>query len=287
MQVKQVLLIEGLVNLVMALAKLVVGLATQSSAVIADAVHSLTDVANNVVAWVANNIAQQAPDEDHPYGHQKFEQLAIFFLATLLTVVAFEILVSSVQRFGEPVSQNKLGLVVLCFTILLNLGLTIWEHRWAKRLKSKLLEADAKHTLGDVFTSIAAIVGWQLGAIGYYWLDTLVAVFMSCMVFYLAFQLFRRAIPILADQQHLDSMAVFKALMLIPGVVDVERMRSRYDGWGILVDVTVIVDAAMTTEASHQVADDVEKTLAEQFRASDIVVHVEPALAINETADKA
>ncbi|WJG10780.1 cation diffusion facilitator family transporter [Aliiglaciecola sp. LCG003] len=276
MNVKQVLLIEGAVNLLMTLCKLAVGVISNSAAIIADAMHSLTDVANNGIAWLANNIAEQAPDNEHPYGHRKFEQLAVFFLASLLTIVAFELLLHAIKRFGEPVEQSFVGLFIMIFTLVANIGLTLWEQHWAKKLDSDILNADASHTFSDVLTTLVVIVGWQLAYYGYYWLDTVFAVAIAAVIFYLAFNLFRRAIPILVDQQRLDTQAVTDEIVKIHEVSSVLRVRSRFDGKKILADITVTVDPTTSTIESHVIADKIEELLAERFAAKDVMVHIEP-----------
>jgi len=188
MNVKRVLIIEGLVNLLMIVTKLIVGIITGSAALTADALHSFTDLVNNVVAFLAIRMSEKPADDDHHYGHQKFEQLAVFFLATLLFVVAIEVVIRAISRSSDVVEQNKVGLIVLVVAVVINLTLSLWERYWAKKLKSDLLHADASHTFSDVLTSVAAIVGWQLAALGLYWVDTLFALIVAVMIGVLAFQ---------------------------------------------------------------------------------------------------
>ncbi|GAA0859334.1 cation diffusion facilitator family transporter [Aliiglaciecola litoralis] len=276
MQVKTVLLIEGCVNLLIALCKLSVGFMTNSTAIIADGVHSFTDVTNNIVAWMAVTISETPADRGHPYGHQKFEQLAIFVLATLLVVVAFEISLSAFQRIGEPVEHSFLGLIILIAALIINTILTLWERHWAKRLNSDILVADATHTLSDVLTSIAVIVGWQLASRGYYWIDAVFAIIISSIIFYLAFKLFQSAIPILVDSSEVDAHKMTDAIMNIDAVKEVRRVRSRSSGKYRIADVVVTVDPNMSTADSHQVADSIEHLLATKFHIEDAVVHIEP-----------
>lgn len=276
MHVRKVLLIEGSVNALITVSKMTVGLMTGSAAVIADAVHSLTDLANNIFAWLAVKIAESPADSSHPYGHQKFEQLAVFALASLLTIVAFEVIVNAVKRFGQPVEQSMLGLVILISSLLINIGLTLWEGHWAKRLDSEILHADATHTLSDVLTSAVVIIGWQLAARGYYWVDTVFALIVSSIIFYLAFKLFQRAIPVLVDQSRYPPEELKAAVNDIPAVITVGNIRSRDTGKGQVADVTVTVSASLSTLESHQIADKVESVLADKFDIQDVVVHIEP-----------
>lgn len=276
MHVRKVLVIEGSINLLICLSKLSVGLITNSTVIIADALHSLTDVANNFIAWMAIKIAKTPEDSDHPYGHQKFEQLAVFGLATLLCIIAFEVLLNAFERFGQPVEQSFWGLIILICALLVNIALTLWESYWAKRLDSDILHADASHTLSDVLSSIVVIIGWQLASRGYYWLDAAFAIVLSGIVFYLAFKLFQRAIPILVDYSDLDPDLVSQALTNLDDVKIVRRVRSRTSGKQRTADVIIAVDSKLSTSDSHHIADNIEKLLADKFAIHDVTVHVEP-----------
>jgi cation diffusion facilitator family transporter len=255
---------------------MMVGMMTGSAAVVADAVHSLTDLANNFFAWLALKVAESPADSSHPYGHQKFEQLAVFALASLLTIVAFEVIVNAVKRFGQPVEQSMLGLVILTFTLVINVILTLWERYWAKRLDSEILHADATHTLSDVLTSAVVIIGWQLAARGYYWIDTLFALIVSSIIFYLAFKLYQRAIPVLVDQSRYSPDELKAAGNNLTSVKTVGNIRSRDTGKGQVADVTVTVCANLSTLESHEIADNIERVLADKFDIQDVVVHIEP-----------
>lgn len=276
MTVKKVLLFEGIVNLLLAILKFVIGLTVQSTAIIADAAHSISDVANNGLAFLAIRFSEHPADEDHPYGHHKFETLAVFALASSLVIIAFEVIIHAIGRIGEPPTDSKIGFWLLVGCIIANIALTTWEHYWAKKLDSHLLHADAKHTLSDVLTSIAVLVGWQLASIGYYWVDAAAAMMVAAIIFYFAFHLFKQSIPILVDKTYLDEAAVGCAIGKIPDIKSVRRIRSRFNGKDTSADVIVTVAPAMTTEAAHHVANQVEQLLISQFNVKDAVVHIEP-----------
>ncbi|WP_100656044.1 cation diffusion facilitator family transporter [Alteromonas flava] len=277
MQVKHVLIIEGCCNLLIMACKLAVGLTTHSTAIIADAFHSLTDVGNNVVAWFALNQAQQPADNDHPYGHQKYIPLAIFFLATLLVVLAVEVVVTAIERFGEPVEQSFIGLAILMGALLANALLTAWQSYWAKRLASELLAADAKHTFSDVLSSIAIIVGWQLAVSGWPWLDTLFALIMAAIIAYLAYKLFKQSIPILVDSTTVDHRDVKAKIQRLDGVDAIRQVRTRFDGERLIGDIIIVSPSSLNANESHEIADRIERLLAQEFGIADVIVHIEPA----------
>ncbi|UAA40592.1 cation transporter [Paraneptunicella aestuarii] len=276
MNVKKVLYIEGTVNLIMALLKFIVGLTVQSTAIIADAAHSLSDVANNGLAFLAIRFSEKPADDDHPYGHEKFETLAVFALASSLVIIAFEVIIHAVQRIGEPIEPSPVGFWLLVACVVINIGLTTWEHYWAKRLNSHLLHADAKHTLGDVMTSVAVIAGWQLASMGWYWIDAVTAIGVAGIIFYFAFQLFKQSIPILVDGTKLDNAAVGKTVQKLDGIESVHSIRSRYNGKHVAADLIITVAPDMPTEAAHELANEVESILKNKFNVEDAVVHIEP-----------
>ena len=275
-KIRIVLIIEGSANVVVLIAKTVVGIYTGSSAILSDALHSLTDVFNNIFAYIVSRISAFPPDKNHPYGHRKFETLAVFVLAILLGVIAVEIVIRAFERIGNPILPSRWGLIVMIGVLLVNIALSSWENYQAKRLNSDLLKADAKHTLSDVLTTVAVIAGWQLAVYGYPIFDFILAVFVSLFVFYLAYRLFRNSIPILVDEAAVDQRKISETIEQLDDVIKIERLRSRNIGQETFADIVVTVSANMSTVESHKVADLIEEKLYEKFGIDDVVVHIEP-----------
>ena len=277
-QVRRVIIIEGLANVAVLALKLAVGISTGSFAVLGDAIHSLGDVAYNSVAWFVVRVSASPPDRHHPYGHRKFETLAVFVLATLLTVLGIELALGAVRREVQPTAGGRWALPVMFVVLLVNVLLATWEGAWARRLKSDILSADARHTLADVLTTVVVIVGWQVSARGYPWIDTACALAVALFVLSLAFGLFRRAIPVLVDRIAVEPESIIDAARAVPGVRRVKTARSRSTGASIAIDMVVTVDAGISTAAAHAIADDIEETLRARFAIEDATIHVEPEL---------
>ena len=277
--VRRVIAIEGSVNLAVLTAKVVVGLSTGSLAVVSDAIHSLADVANNIVAWFVVRASAQPPDLDHPYGHQKFEMLAVFGLATLLAVIAVEMTIHALGRLSEPASSDPLSLYIMGGVMAANIGLASWEYRRAKRLESQILRADAIHTFADVATTVAVITGWQLSSLGWPFADVIAAIAISGFVLWLALGLYRRAIPGLTDSVAVDPGAIAQSVLRATGVEGIGRIRSRWIGNECAADVVVYVPAGFSNTQCHAIADDIETRLAADLEINDVSVHVEPAQA--------
>jgi cation diffusion facilitator family transporter len=277
-RIQWVILIEGSANLLVLVLKLVVGIATGSLAVLGDAIHSLTDIANNIVAWIVIRLSALPADREHPYGHRKFETLAVFGLASLLAVLAFELALHAIQREQAEIVSGPWELGIMLTVLVINIALASWQRIWARRLESDILLADASHTFADVLTTVVVIVGWQLSVMGYPWLDRLCALGVAGLILYLSYSLFKRAIPALVDQFAVDPEAVKSAVMEIPGVKHVGHVRSRWIGSDRAVDLVVSVKPELTTEQSHQIADNVELQVEQRFHVADVSVHIEPFL---------
>ena len=275
-KVQRVILIEGSANLVVLLAKLWVGISTGSLAILGDAIHSLTDIVNNILAWVVLRLSVLPPDREHPYGHRKFETLAVFFLASLLTVLAFELALHAIQKEDAEIVSSSWELFIMLGVLTVNISVAAWQRMWARRLKSDILMADANHTFADVLTTIVVILGWQLSAMGYLWLDRICALAVSALILYLAYSLFKKAKPILVDEFALDPELLTNTIREVEGVLQVNRVRSRWIGSEKAIDIVISVDAKLSTEESHKIATEIESLIEDKFDATDISIHVEP-----------
>jgi len=275
-KVQRLIIIEGCANILVLAVKLVVGLSTGSLAILADAIHSLTDVANNFVAWIVLRLSAMPADREHPYGHRKFETLAVFGLATLLAVMAIEIAKSAFTKESTEIVSGTLELVLMIGVLVVNIVLATWQRYWARRLNSGIMLADASHTFADVLTTVVVIVGWQLSSMGFLILDRLCALGVAALVFYLAYGLYKSAFPVLVDQYAIDPENIKNAVMTVQGVKDAGRIRSRWIGSDVAIDIVISVDANLTTEESHNIADKVEILIEEQFNVGDAFIHVEP-----------
>ncbi len=275
-QIRRVIFIEGSANFFILLVKTFVGFTTGSMAILGDAIHSLTDVANNVVAWFIAKISSQPADREHPYGHQKFETLAVFGLAALLTALAFELALHAIRREQTEIASDPIALTLMFVVLTVNIGIAVWERMWAKKLQSDLLLADAAHTFADSLTTVVVIVGWQLSAVGYPWLDTVCALGVAGLVLYLAFGLFKKVVPVLVDGIAVEPESVIQLVNEVPGVRKVDRVRSRWVGSVRAVDMAVFVDPHLSTAESHNIADAIEKLMEEKLHAQDVSIHIEP-----------
>jgi len=164
----------------------------------------------------------------------------------------------------------------MVLVLVLNLAVSFWERHRAKQLDSDILRADAQHTMVDAITTITVIVGWQLSAMGYVWLDQLCAIGVAGLVLYFAFGLFHQVVPILVDGFAIDPDALHRAVRQVSGVREVRQVRSRWIGDVKAVDLIIAVDNDMTITESHYIAHAVEDMLVARFQVADASIHVEP-----------
>jgi cation diffusion facilitator family transporter len=267
-KILRIILIEGLANLTVLIIKLVVGIFTGSLAVLGDAVHSLTDIINNIVAWLVTRHSAKPADTKHPYGHRKFETVAVFGL--------FELVLHAITRETTEITTGRLELGLMFGVLTINIVVSTWQRSWARRLKSDILLADANHTFSDVLITASVIVGWQLSAMGWVWIDQLCALVVAGLILYLAFELFKKTLPVLLDERAIEAKELRAAVQSIDGVRAIRRVRSRWVGSARAVDLVIEVDAQLSMVAAHEIADKLEILLADRFDIHDVSIHVEP-----------
>ena len=275
-QIRRVIFIEGLANLIVLAWKVIIGLSTGSMAILADAVHSFTDFINNIIALIIIHFSNQPADREHPYGHRKFETLAVFILASILVVFAIELSINAIRKEETVIASSGIELTIMLGVLVINILVTSWQHMWAKRLNSDILYADASHTFADVMITSVVIVGWQVSAMGYIWVDKLCTLGIALVILYLAFNLFRRVLPTLLDEYAIEPEKLINLVKNVNGVENIYRIRSRWIGKTCAIDMVISVDSRLTIEESHNIADKIEHLIEKRFNSADISIHVEP-----------
>ena len=278
-RVRKILWLVLAANLFVVLVKLFVGLRAGSLAVLGDAAHSGVDALNNVVGLFAVNAAAEPPDEEHPYGHGKYETLAALAVVSFLSIAVFELVSGAVGRlFGSasPPRVDSLTFVLLSGTMLVNILVAAAEARAARRLRSPILSADARHTASDVLVTISVIGGLGLVALGWDDADAWLAIVVAALIARSGWVILRSTIPVLVDSRAIEASRIRNFIGPVPGVLRVTDVKSRGSlDAEAFTELTVIVEGGITVEQGHEIADTVErKLLAEGFTGA--VVHVEP-----------
>jgi cation diffusion facilitator family transporter len=279
--VRRVLWITLALNLAVCGVKALVGLWTGSLAVLADALHSLTDGANNVLGLVVTRWSATPADREHPYGHQKFEAMGALAIAALLGIACFEVVKTAVARLfeGAPrlVEMDAQGIGLLVLVLVVNVFVTGYERRAGGRLKSPLLLADAEHTFGDIWITLGVLAGaiglWWLG---WQWLDVALAVPVAAAVLWSGWKVLRGNLPWLVDEIAIAPESIQQIALSVPGVVDCHDIASRgLIGRQVFVEMH-LVTAAKDVETSHRITEEIERKLEERFGPVQATIHVEP-----------
>ena len=268
-------------NLAVALAKLVYGIISHSAAMEADGFHSLFDGASNVIGLVGMWFAARPADDDHPYGHGKFETFAAALIGILLIFAGFTVgrgALDSLFGRGVPTEVTTISFAIMLGTLAVNILVTTWERRAGKRLGSEVLIADANHTLSDVLVSVGVIVSLVVVRLGWEQADGIVALIVAAVILRTAWAILRGVLHTLGDAARLPADAVAAVAGGVPDVVGCHAVRTRGPESRVYVDLHVQVAPGTTVEHGHAIAHEVESSLRRAYgQITDVVVHLEPA----------
>ncbi len=276
--VKRVLIIVLVLNLAVAVTKLIIGRLIGSISMVADGFHSLTDSASNIIGLAGITLAARPPDEDHPYGHHKFETLSALAIGGLLAMTAWEVLQSCIERLSQhsaPEVTNA-SLAVMVATILVNLTVTIYERRRGKALKSEILTADAHHTGSDVYVSLGVIGSLLAARWGYPQVDVLVALVITVVIAHAAWEILSGSVGRLLDTAAVPAGKVEELALAVAGVEGVHKVRTRQSPGGGHADLHVQVRPDLHLDQAHVIGHLVSDRLRTGLGLGDVVVHVEP-----------
>lgn len=271
----------------MAATKFVVGAAIGSLALISEALHSLVDVIATIITWLVVRVSDRPADEEHHYGHGKFESLSALGVIALLYVLAGGILVESWSRLREgapPPVISAVPFVVLVIDIVINFWRARALHRTARETHSQALAADALHFASDVLGSTAVIIGLILTGLGFGWGDSAAAIAVAVMISLLGLRLGRSTIETLLDRAPQGaSEKATAAIRAVPGVLDVERVRVRLVGPTHFIDAIVEVPRTYPIDRVEAIKKNAQAAVASVFGDADLTFTAVPVARDNES----
>ncbi len=284
-RVQRVLMFTLVFNVLVAALKAAMGWWTGSLSLLAEALHSVTDVSSNLLALVTHQLAAPEPDRDHPYGHQKFEAVGTLGIAVFLGIACFEIFQGAVERITNHSQTVSIPLGVLGGMLLIVGGYTavsLLERRVGERLKSPLLLADARHNLSDLWVTIVVIAGLIGVHLGYPWIDAWLAFPVGLLVFWSGWEVVESSLPWLVDQMAIAPEAIYALAMGVPGVLNCHEIASRgIVGRQVFVEMHLIV-VPTDVPSAHEITEQVEALIEEQYGPARVIIHVEPPDYISE-----
>ncbi|MBK5929364.1 cation diffusion facilitator family transporter [Halochromatium salexigens] len=280
--IKRTTLVGAITNLLLSAIKIAAGWIGQSHALIADGIHSLSDLLSDLLVWFAGHKAGKAPDAEHPYGHGRFETVATLVLGFLLLAVALGIGWDAAQRLFQPQALLQPGPIALYaagFSILIKEALYWYTRAYGVRVRSDLLIANAWHHRSDAISSIVVLIGVAGTLAGLPYLDAIASVLVAVMIAKIAWDLGASATRELVDTG-LDPERLREISRIIrrsTGVRDVHMLRTRTLGGNTSADVHVLVDPDISVSEGHAISVLVQERLMETIdRMSDVIVHIDP-----------
>ncbi|WP_281888982.1 cation diffusion facilitator family transporter [Paenibacillus sp. YYML68] len=276
------------VNVVLTLIKAAAGIMAQSKALLADAVHSASDVVGSIAVLIGLRTAKLPPDEDHPYGHGKAEPIAAIVLSVLLMVAGLEVGITTVKVFLEGVEgpPKSLALIVIVLSIVVKEIMFQYKYRLGQRLSSQALIASAWEHRSDVYSSIAAFVGIggamagaYFGVPGMYYLDPIAGLLVAVLIIRMGYRIMMDAAHRTMDHvlHQEDAKDLLDTVQRIKGVISIDDLRAREHGHYVIVDVKISVNPKISIFEGHEIAKTVKQTLMKRFiHVSDVFVHVNP-----------
>ncbi|CAM3971453.1 cation diffusion facilitator family transporter [Alkalicoccus chagannorensis] len=273
-------------NLMLAVIKGITGIAADSRALVADALHSASDVVSSIAVLVGVRAAQQPPDDDHPYGHGKAETVTAIIVAVLLFVVGFEIAVGAVQSmFTELSVPGVWALYAIVFSIVLKEMMFRYKLFLGKKYHSEALKADAWHHRSDVFSSVAVLIGVgaalggaALNIPGAVYMDPAASIVVAFLILRMGWKLGSEAVHISLDHvlHEEETTSLWRKAEEINGVMQVDELLARELGHYVIVDIKVSVDPLITVEEGHAIGKKVKQELMTFTFVEDVRVHINP-----------
>jgi cation diffusion facilitator family transporter len=270
------------VNVLQAAIKISFGILGQSAALIADGIHSLSDLLSDLLVIIAVRLGSREADREHPYGHRRFETIATVLLGVSLIAIGIGISWSVIERMNNPESlptPKPLGLAIAATSIVINEWLYHYTKTIAKKTRSKLLMANAWHQRSDAISSVVVLFGIGAVMLGYPLADAIAAILVALMVAKIGLNLVLNSIKELVDTSLPPKLLneIRSTIMGIDGVEGIHLLRSRQMGEDALIDAHIIVDPRITVSEGHTISDIVRDELISCFDdVIDVLVHVDP-----------
>jgi len=279
--VRRALTLVLVLNAASAAIKIAVGARTGALTVLGAALESTLDMLSNGVAILAISIAAREPDEDHPYGHEKFETLGTLAIVGFLSITCFELMRRSVgeltSRTMAPEASAQ-DAILLLLSLGVNAFVVTYERRRGRDYNSALLLADASHTASDILVTALAMASLLLSHLGFLRADAILGIVVALLIAWSGYQILRDSIPVLVDARGVEAARLEDIARSIPGVEGVRSVRSRRTSSGhLFVELTILVAGRRSVESAHTLTDHVESAIASELGGAEAVVHVEPA----------
>ncbi|HAT6976784.1 TPA: cation transporter [Legionella pneumophila] len=280
-QAKKVTLIGAFINALLGIVKMIGGFLYHSHALIADGVHSISDLITDVMVVFASKYGSVSADDSHPYGHQRIETAATLLLSLLLILAGCGIAWDALDELlkSDHTMPNWLSIPIVGFSIIANEALFHYTRHVGKQISSQLIIANAWHHRSDAASSIVVLIGLIGSLAGLVYLDAIAAVIVSLMIIKMGWSYGWNSVKELVDtavDAELFSQ-IERVIQSIDGVKRIHQLRSRFMGSDVLIDVHILVSPKISVSEGHYIAQHVHHTLVKKIDCvRDVIVHVDP-----------
>jgi cation diffusion facilitator family transporter len=270
-----------IVNLLISAVKFFLGMAVNSVALVADAIHSLSDVATSLIVVIGFGVSAKPPDKEHPFGHGRVEQIVSIVIACMLIVVSIEFFINGINRLQNPVPVEFRWsiVIVLTITIIAKIILSAVTFNLSKLIDSSALKADAWHHSTDAISTILVIIGFILYRFGLYYIDGVVAIIIALFIAYTGISIIFESGSILVGKAPPPQFTedIKELALSCGGITDVHHIHVHDYGGVTEVTVHIRLRADMHLNAAHAKATEVEQCIRERIKGVEVTVHAEPA----------
>lgn len=273
--------ISIILNSILAVFKILAGVIGKSSAMLADGIHTISDIGTTFVVILGLKIAHKEADENHPYGHEKYEPIFAKILSLILIVTGVLIGIGGIRvlKSGNIKTPGRIALIAAIISIMVKEGMYRYTIKVAKEVKSLSMEADAWHHRSDALSSIGTFIGVFGARLGYKILDPILAIVVSLIIIKVGIELYIQCIRGLVDEAASDDIVekIEKLTLGVDGVLGIKILKTRTFGSKIYVDMDIFVDGNISVIEGHNIADMVHDTVEDKIpHIKHCMIHVEP-----------
>ncbi|MBQ3775353.1 MAG: cation diffusion facilitator family transporter [Ruminobacter sp.] len=270
--------------LLLVMAKMLVWFFSNSITILASMTDSMMDLVTSVINYIAVRFAIKPPDEDHNYGHAKIEALAGLAQCAFISASAIFLLVSSINRYFNPVQLMNidLGIYVTVLSLILTLFVVVFQTYVIKKTDSQIIAADRLHCQSDLYSNLAIIVSLLICSTGYEIADVIFALLITVYIAHGVYGIGVRSLNVLLDKKISNHLIndITSIMLATPGVLGLHEMRTRRVGNYIYIQVHMCIDRNISLEEAHAIASTAQKAVLCKYSQADILIHMDP---VNKT----
>lgn len=279
-EIKKILIRILVLNWLVAFAKIFIGFSTGALSILADGLHSLFDGLTNIVGVFGIKLAERPADEDHPYGHRKYEAMASLAIIFFLAITAYEVSKSIFQRLLHPsaidIDWFVIGVLAAC--IIIDYFVARYEYKKGVELKSIILRADSAHTKSHYVTTGAVLLAAILIKLGLpAVIDPILAILVVGFIIHLGYEIFKETAQVLSDKAFIDEDKVKQIVQQMPEIKSCHDIRTRGDECHIFMDLHIVLSEKTPLGKAHEICDSLEEKIKAGIpEVKDITIHLEP-----------